>query len=184
MAFFIQQHCSSLTPPLASGAIHSLAHHDPSGHFDLQQCQPETVRDASDSNDNPLRHNIPNPYGTPPPKTSPTSTAPRPQVYKTPTSDTAPAWCSPQETVRTTCSQKTITHVFFPPNTWPCLLATANYLQGTCNRLVGNCEVQTTDTRKRWKNWELRWSISHNFPLQSALDCKDRTARGMCTSYL
>ena len=26
--------------------------------------------------------------------------------------------------------------VFFPPNTWPCLLATANYLQGTCNRLV------------------------------------------------
>lgn len=68
MAFFIQQHCSSLTPPLASGAIHSLAHHDPSGHFDLQQCQPETVRDASDSNDNPLRHNIPNPYGTSPPK--------------------------------------------------------------------------------------------------------------------
>ena len=25
---------------------------------------------------------------------------------------------------------------FFPPNTWPCLLATANYLQGTINRLV------------------------------------------------
>ena len=25
---------------------------------------------------------------------------------------------------------------FFPPNTWPCLLATANFLQGTCNRLV------------------------------------------------
>ena len=24
---------------------------------------------------------------------------------------------------------------FFPPNTWPCLLATANYLQGTCSRL-------------------------------------------------
>ena len=25
---------------------------------------------------------------------------------------------------------------FFPPNTWPCLLATANFLQGTCNCLV------------------------------------------------
>ena len=25
---------------------------------------------------------------------------------------------------------------FFSPNTWPCLSATANYLQGTCNRLV------------------------------------------------
>ena len=26
--------------------------------------------------------------------------------------------------------------IFFLPNTWPCLLATANFLQGTCNRLV------------------------------------------------
>ena len=41
---------------------------------------------------------------------------------------------------------------FFPPNTWPCLLATANYLQGTINRLAF---LLTTapHNRHEWPVW-------------------------------
>ena len=37
--------------------------------------------------------------------------------------------------IQSICLEKNVVF-FFPPSTWPCLLATANYLQGTCNRLV------------------------------------------------
>ena len=48
-----------------------------------------------------------------------------------------------KQTLKSTFEVKTTSDVtplklllFVPPNTWPCLLATTNYLQGTINRLV------------------------------------------------
>ena len=76
--------------------------------------------------------------------------------------------------------QGQILSFFFPPNTWPCLLATANYLQGTCNRLVfllttaphnldleGWTKTSRFQAFSRWVNYGS--NISQHWALQSSM---------------